>query len=360
MMKNTMRIYKKGNDKPIVKMETAFERASDIWRHLTLIRAELIMAGEPEEKVNAFAVPHVFEGRRFMSTYHKTNGATKHKSPNECILFGSDEDAVDWGGQEYGIDIYPSGLVLSTGKKGYNIFGAGSDAYFYKITKTSIKSSSAWQARKFTAAGMLKYLEDHKDTFEFCVTQHGWHLGAEFTCPYAEEDYHETLSAMSARKRKTEEEKMARLIAMISKINYKDEPDIPSETLLPDSPLEEAIYRMTDLQLMPEIVTDFKKSGKVFMSEFGGVLYDPDEECKKAIENTKEYGLPYHVVKTQMEFGPVYAVLYVSDEKDAWPEERYDKRYGEILSSVWMPQYQSSEGGMIGVSPANGGLMRTA
>ena len=117
---------------------------------------------------------------------------------------------------------------------------------------------------------------------------------------------------------------------------------------------------MTDLQLMPEIVTDFKKSGKVLMSEFGGVLYDPDEECKKAIENTKEYGLPYHVVKTQMEFGPVYAVLYVSDEKDAWPEERYDKRYGEILSSVWMPQYQSSEGGMIGVSPANGGLMRTA
>ena len=62
------------------------------------------------------------------------------------------------------------------------------------------------------------------------------------------------------------------------------------------------------------------------MSEFGGILYDLNEDAKTAVSAVKDRGdIPYAVCRSQTEIGDLYAVLFVSPDKNGWDFERPDR-----------------------------------
>lgn len=98
------------------------------------------------------------------------------------------------------------------------------------------------------------------------------------------------------------------------------------------------------------------------MSEAGGILYDPDAHAVTAMEEAGKYSdvLPYAVVVSHTGFGTCYSVLYVGPEKEEWSSERPD-RDGFVMSYTYNADApECSEFGSIGVTGANGGLVRTA
>ena len=47
--------------------------------------------------------------------------------------------------------------------------------------------------------------------------------------------------------------------------------------------VEEAVGRMCRLGMMPQVITKFRKQGTVLKSETAGILYDLNDEEKKAV-----------------------------------------------------------------------------
>lgn len=123
----------------------------------------------------------------------------------------------------------------------------------------------------------------------------------------------------------------------------------------------EAISRMQQLGLPESVIENFTKNDGITMSlsdDQSGTQAPLDEEAQKAIEDTKAYGLPYHVIKIAMFDYMTYAVLYVSEHQDEWGMERYDKESSIILANVWMTCHQCAEMGSISVIPLAEGLWR--
>ena len=98
-------------------------------------------------------------------------------------------------------------------------------------------------------------------------------------------------------------------------------------------------------------------------SESAGILYFLNDGAKAAIEKMKEYSadaLPYHLIHSFTEFGELYAVLFVSSNRDDWPSDGPD-REGYVFSYVYNATDPSfSEYGDIVIQGANGGIVRTA
>ena len=125
---------------------------------------------------------------------------------------------------------------------------------------------------------------------------------------------------------------------------------------------EEAIFRMKEMGMMPEVIQMYKH-GHLLQSEgrgfLSGILYDLDEGARKAVSVVSDNGgMPYHVIKSFTEVGTLYAVLYVSNSEEEWDMERMEND-GSIFSYVYNATNPSfSEYGYIGIRPANGGLER--
>ena len=66
---------------------------------------------------------------------------------------------------------------------------------------------------------------------------------------------------------------------------------------------EEALKRMQMMNLLPEVVDNFKKHQELYKSEFTGVLYWLNEEEKAIVEEfEKTYGgMVFHIIKTLSE-----------------------------------------------------------
>lgn len=141
----------------------------------------------------------------------------------------------------------------------------------------------------------------------------------------------------------------------------------------------EAGKRLKELGLDNDMfINPFIKNQKIFQYEtvniseklvMSGISFDPDDECKKAINNIKKNkGLPYAAIKSITEFGVLYSILYVSDYFGDWGYERPNecktiKSYGEKTFFVDSYVYNStddilSDYGSILVQNTNGGLVR--
>lgn len=125
----------------------------------------------------------------------------------------------------------------------------------------------------------------------------------------------------------------------------------------------EALLRMKNLKLHENVINEFKETGKINLSENGGILYWlNDDENNMVRQWEKETGnLVYHVIKNNMEFGLCYSFLYVSPYADEWLNDDEDLKEGYPIVYVKnVTDNTCSEYGSIGIKSSIGGLVRVA
>lgn len=126
--------------------------------------------------------------------------------------------------------------------------------------------------------------------------------------------------------------------------------------------VEEAVGRMCRLRMMPQVITRFRRQGEVLKSEVAGILYDLNDEEKKAVADWEEEsgGIVYAAILNNMVFGRCLSLLYVSAEEEEWELEREDLEEKVPLAYVAnLDAPDCSELGSIGIASVNGGLART-
>lgn len=260
-----------------------------------------------------------------------------------------------------GFDFYEEGYVVSTGTIGCNIFGTRHDQYVGSITPKRIRYGSLESAKIFSnLKGLKEWIEKNEDFLHYFAENNGFSYDFHPISRYFEEEVKEE-EEKSWKKKTSNNVNREDIRYLLSRINKTDESEGDSELRslkLAESPEKEAETRMKELGLMEDVVKKFR-NGDMLVSEFGGILFDPDDDAKKAIDETKDYGLPYHVVKSVTNVGVMYAVLFVSKYRDEWGHEHYDKKSHTILANVYNKDMDLCEIGLIGVEPVNGGLIRT-
>jgi len=124
----------------------------------------------------------------------------------------------------------------------------------------------------------------------------------------------------------------------------------------------EAISRMKLLGIYSGTIEQFEQDNKVSISERPlGAYYWTDEKTKAVIDHLAKQGLlVYTGIRSYTEIGTMDALLYVSDDRDAWESERNDLKQDESISYVFNRDADDcSEFGYIGFKMAiAGGLIR--
>lgn len=133
---------------------------------------------------------------------------------------------------------------------------------------------------------------------------------------------------------------------------------------------EEALKRMKLLQIMPQVIKDFKDNNRVYYSErqstfFLATLYwvDNKEEYVKLIKEfeKKHKALVYHAQLTHLTYGDNLSLFYVSNEEEEWERDKEDILNGQLFSRVLnLDDEMCSDFGYIGIKPCMGGVVRTA
>ena len=258
--------------------------------------------------------------------------------------------------EKFGADFIHEGFVIATGKTpALGIFGIPTPTFVSGIGRRNARSAAHNDAKKFpTAKQALTFITKYKWAFKQLTGSDGWKPELQFFSDAYREYLEETMS----------KKKKAKMYAAFNEANEIlnqciDCPaEIDEEPEYGETPMEEAMIRMKQLQLDSSVIQNFK-AGKLMFSEFGGILYFLNDAAKEAVAAAKERGLlPYHVVRTQTEIGDMYAVLYVSTDRNAWSYERRDNASGYI--DAFVKNGDIEEYGPIGVDPCNGGLKRTA
>ena len=248
-----------------------------------------------------------------------------------------------------GVDLYDEGYILSIGKKVSNVFGVTSDGYLSKITSANVRYGNRSGAKIFTPKQMLDFINKHQYVFELMVKKKGWEWNFEPVNYFTEESF----ESYSDKKKLKTSEILDNITVLLDEINNTSVEEVSVQTA--DSEIDEAILRMKEMEMLPNVINDFKKCYKLYQSEAGGILYDIDEEAQVAVEKCKKHGLPYHVIKT----GAFYSVLYVSNYRDDWPLEHFNIQHGYIPAYVYNSDDPIlSEIGDIGILPCNGGINR--
>ena len=125
--------------------------------------------------------------------------------------------------------------------------------------------------------------------------------------------------------------------------------------------IEEAISRMKMINLLGNVIDDFKNKRQLYRSEHAILYWLNDEELSMVRKWESETGnVVFHVIKNQMEFGLCYSFLYVSTYKEEWEYEREELLEGYPLVYVKnMDDENCSEYGSIGIKAVYGGVLRT-
>ena len=132
--------------------------------------------------------------------------------------------------------------------------------------------------------------------------------------------------------------------------------------------MNEAVSRMKALDLMPQIIREFKNDRELVQysepTPIGGILYwisNEPEWMKMVREFEEKYNaLVYHAVHSYTEFGELLSLLYVSDCEEEWPIDHEDIPYGVVMTyTINLDENMFSEFSSICVKPAAGGLLRT-
>lgn len=254
----------------------------------------------------------------------------------------------------YGIDMYETGFVIYTGNTSTNMFGARREMYLEKFTSRHIKCTAKEGAKHFkTVNEMINYINKNERVFKYAVSNYGY----SWSCEYSSDMFKDTyLESLSQKKKLNFENKMEELQQLLATINGEDE--VEQEITYGSDSNEEAIIRLKELDV-PMLLSNFMK-GKIMLSDVGGIIYDLDDFAKQLVEEIKsDGGLPYTVLRN----GNMYSVLYVSNYRDEWEYERYNKKNGLITASCTLKEFgvHGLEIGDIVVEKTTaGGLMRTA
>jgi len=124
---------------------------------------------------------------------------------------------------------------------------------------------------------------------------------------------------------------------------------------------KEAIERMETLKLSKNVISEFKND-VLYISENGGYLYYLDEKQQKAVDEfvaEHEHITPYHVIRSNTEFGELLSVLIVSGYEEEWEMDREDLKDGYVFTYVInLDAPYCSEFGSIMTKPSIGGLVR--
>ena len=272
-------------------------------------------------------------------------------------------DGAD-AGIKVGVVMYESGWILNTGKQCQSIFGTGSPAYLKSIGKRNIHSGSASSARKFKSIdSVVEYIVKNRRVLDYTVNEYGYAWSVEPTCVPFLQDFE---SALTRKKYEQYLLSKKNLQDLLDEINNQKSAAVPDDSNIPEevnptSIQDEILYRMMKQKIWNEAVSVFRRTGEIFQSEAGGMIYKLDDGAKIAVLEAEKDGLhPWHVIKNvYQEIGTVYSVLYVSDETAEWPEERRD-RDGFQVAYCWNEDQKFADVGQIKTESANGGLVRVA
>lgn len=124
---------------------------------------------------------------------------------------------------------------------------------------------------------------------------------------------------------------------------------------------QEALSRMTSLELYAGAISLFKNSGVVTVSYQGSLTELSEAQAKKVCEFEKETGfLVYHAIRTDTGIGILLTLLYVSNALDEWKAECEGLDEGYPNSYVVnMDDDICSEFGLVGIRKRAGYLVRT-
>ena len=139
---------------------------------------------------------------------------------------------------------------------------------------------------------------------------------------------------------------------------------------LHEKQVREALKRMKTLKISDNVIEDFKNNGTLYYSErlsaiFDGMLYWVSNE-KRFVDLVKDFenrtgALVYHCQLTHTCIGDMFAMLYVSKERNEWSMDNRDLAQGIAIANVInLDDPSLSDIGSIGVAPKNGGITRTA
>lgn len=137
---------------------------------------------------------------------------------------------------------------------------------------------------------------------------------------------------------------------------------------------QEAINRLRLLQtkygLLENVINEFEKEDILYYSEYinkqcPAILYwvNNKEEYAQAIKKFEEEhnALVYHSILTHTVFGALLTLLYVTEEKELWQEDKEQLQEGLPLAYVVnLDDDNYSEFGGIQITGAMGGILRTA
>lgn len=312
-----------------------------------------IMSNDPE--VNG-ETDVAYTGRNSSVIGPGASNVLKDAAPsNVKVLYDGDDTPTEFS-LRLSVTVYPEGYVINSGKMSTNIFGGRKPAYFASVGKRNFKCTSIDGAHLFSnMKAVLSYLYKHTDVFRYMVTEYGYLFSVE-PASYL---FASSLDDIPAKDAKL----LDQVETILKEIN--SEPEEDSEEVLvgiatPEEIKAEAESRLKNLGVMNSVVENFK-NGKIFMSEFGGMIYDLSSSAKVAVDKAIERGLyPYAVCRNQASFGDSYAVLAVGNDKEEWQFERADKN-GICCAYVYNADHpEFSEYGEVQIVSANGGLMRVA
>lgn len=122
---------------------------------------------------------------------------------------------------------------------------------------------------------------------------------------------------------------------------------------------EKGLNMLRFLRVYINVIYDYKYKDRLNRSEHSGILFWLSEEEQELV-NTFEKENPnckvYHIIKTNsLDFGTVYDLLYVTDDKDFIKVAKENLKNGLVLSHTISP---FPESGLIKVKCVNGGLVR--
>lgn len=255
------------------------------------------------------------------------------------------------------ITVYPRGYVLNVGMPIVNIFGTSNPAYLKCIGKRKAYRTTIDKCHVFpTTKSLLSYVTKHESVLQYLHDEAGWVYSMEYACANFQDEIEMSGCPKSEG---AAEQKVNDLLEKINSVEkQKQIKQTPADPTMDDI-AEEIQYRMASIGIMEQVQKKYRDSGEIYMSKFGGILYNLDEDAKKAIAIVQKDGnFPYHVVVSHTMIGDMYAVLYSSQDSTEWDSERFTD--GSCLAYVYNATYpECSEYGPIGIQSANGGIIRT-
>lgn len=256
--------------------------------------------------------------------------------------------------------IYPEGYIIGVGKKTANIFGTLMDLYIKSIGKISARFAGSMDAHVFpTMKAVLQYLQNHQKDMKYLAKEKGYSFQVTPSCDLFAEDM-EHIPPL-------DQNVLQEVESLLEQINESDGNGTDSDdqalslngSATDDEMEAEAVLRLKKLEVISSAIDKFKASRTVYMSDFGGFLYDLNADAKVAIKEVSfNDELPYAVICSHTTIGTMYCVLFVSREKEDWHTERPDKN-GYCYAYVYNGTNPVlSEYGDVCVQGANGGIIR--